>query len=391
MCIFRIDGTTCPHDNNWHGNATAPRPLNLCEGHFLKVCEAIRAAQPALSTGEVADFARIHCIVQDSAFMNAALSDLGDRLTDFVANHAADALVRESYFPPLHWTLKAVEERYGFTRDCVMTGILEPKAFLTSLNGRYIVLDFGAGADHGAFTHRFQWYAVMWAASGGALDGTQRGEWRNGLDQLWVRLGSTDAGGRTGLPRGGGEGIEHGSSLWAALFDKGGNGNYCHPNSLHAAIRAGHCGNAALRQAVLDMQRLVVGRRVQVIEKLMNPGWWRASKARYGNLSSTDRSGARDGEDRSDERVAERDDLIEAAVAGRALSRWFRFKRGERWVSSRVLVDPADAEAGNFYDLVQTKGAKLLVKEIKRHGWVKQAANLYVRRNPVRINDHLAL
>ncbi|MEO1174331.1 MAG: hypothetical protein AAFX94_20105 [Myxococcota bacterium] len=58
--------------------------------------------------------------------------------------------------------------------------------------------------------------------------------------------------------------------------------------------------------------------------------------------------------------------------------------RGPAWLYAYV-----DRERGLRVQI--PAGLKLLVKEIKRHGWVKQAANLYVRRNPVRINDHLAL
>jgi|GEM_PF-6099752 len=189
MCLFDNAGTGCTQRTDFTRNPRGTGHLDVCEEHFDKIVSQIRRANPTLSATEADDYAKIHCVIQDRALVNLALKALSDLLCAFSVKYRTLILVRYDDFPPLHWLLKSVEERYGFEKDCVMTGLLSSEAFLAQLLGMYVALDFGAGADHGALTHRFQWFAVMWAASGGNIDGSQLAAWKTSLKDLWLGLG----------------------------------------------------------------------------------------------------------------------------------------------------------------------------------------------------------
>ena len=293
--------------------------LNVCGGHLAAIAERISAAYPRLSAEQVADYAKINVVIIDRVTMNRALTYLGDQIEGFAASVADSDAINIDEMPILHFLLKKYEEKFGFGRDALMTGILSAEAFLQQLNNAYSVCDFGADADHGAFTHRFHWFAIMFAATGGNPEaGTpdQRclaGGFSIPVVSLYKTLGTAAAGGRVDLfkPDGRNDG---GKSLWAALFDLPDQtgGYYNRPDALHAAIRNQTVGNPALTAAVIEIQRGVVKRRLRVLNNLQFIGAVTVSPRRVGEGESSN--------------ISEREDLINAAIVGGNLVTFMRYR-----------------------------------------------------------------
>lgn len=378
MCNFKKHGFECG------ASATIPNPaipasLNVCERHFEMIAGAIRDANPLLGNDEINDYTKIHCIVQNKTLMNDALVDLSKLLSTFAAKYRTFILISYDVFPPPHWLLKSVEEHYGFEKDCVMTGLLSAEAFLEYLGGNYNALDFGAGADHGAFTHRLQWFAVMWVASGGKLDGSQQRDWITPLADLWAGLGEAKTRNRVILEQAG-RGGEAGTGLWAAMFDKGGGGNYSHPDSMHAAIRSGNLGGTSLKDSILRVQQDVVNRQVTVLDQMLKKG-----TAQFGPRIQREGQAT----------LTERADLLEAATTGGVLALDFRFKRSRGFFKASEFVGStqlsgSDQAGPRFVDIIQTGGLKLLIQDLqKNRQWIMAQENLMTRTDPVKINDYL--
>ena len=317
--------------------------LNVCAEHLGAIAERISAACPRLSNDEVNDYAKINAVIIDGVTMNTALGYLGDQIARFTAAVAENDAITIDEMPPLHFLLKRYEENFGFGRDCLMTGILSDEAFLTQLGEAYSVCDFGADADHGAFTHRFHWFAVMYAATGGNPDaGTpdQRclaGGFRTPVVDLYKTLGTARAGARVVLFTPDGR-DDPGSSLWAALFDLPdlGGGRFNHPDALHLAIRTGTVGNQSLTDAVLDVQRGVVKRRLRVLNCLQSIGAVTVSGRHVQEGQSS--------------KISEREDLINRAIVGGNLVTFMRYRdvqAGE--LPEGEFQTWASRPAGDFY------------------------------------------
>lgn len=286
-------------NNNAPANLLIGPRIDVCEEHFNECRLSIQQSNPALTDGYVTDYARLVAIIQNKQVVGEALDSLAIPLRTFAREaHEGEDL------PDIHWLLKRREVEFGFNpRDIIMTGILDGAWFLRQLVDGYAAVDYGADADHGPFTHRFQWYAIMYVWS----DGFQRaadnpaGGWQHTPIELYTLLGDATTLNRTPI-RQFNSGVPYpGSSLWAAMFDLGGHTyyNYAFPDVLHKHLRNANSNllaDAELRNSVLDLQRKIVDQRVRVLTRLEAVGAVKPN---------------RDGS-----RIKERPEEIQAAVTG---------------------------------------------------------------------------
>lgn len=140
--------------------------------------------------------------------------------------------------------LAAREAEHGFRGEVLPTGILSEDDFLSLTAAGYVLDDIGARREHGALSHRLQWYAVMAAFE------ASPGDWYHTPLELYTTIGAFDrdlfaqnAERRFGFERQG--------SLWAAIFDQ-----------------AGTASTASLRQPDNLVILLDPGRREALLDEL---------------------------------------------------------------------------------------------------------------------------
>lgn len=357
--------------------------LNVCKVHLEEIAGRISEGCPRLSPKQTMDYAKIYAVITDGVTLDTALRYLGDKIAGFEANAANNDAVKLDEMPILHFLLKSYEEKFGFGRDALMTGILSPEAFLKQLEEAYSVCDFGADADHGAFTHRLHWFAVMYAATGGSPEnGTPGPECLAGgftipVVNLYKTLGTGPAGSRVVLLKANGSN-DAGKSLWAALFDLPGEGagRFNHPDALHLAIRTEEVGHPALSAAIIDIQRDVVKRRLRVLNTLQFIGAVTVSPQRTKGGES--------------DKLSERQDLINEAIVGGNLVTFMRYRDVQPGnVGDGEFKPWSSRPTGNFYPgedkdgfarRVSNAAIQNLAKSILEGGrWKWEFPNLLVR------------
>jgi len=366
--------------SNIHPLNTANPNLNICQAHLEEVARLISEACPRLPGNSALDYAKIWAIVMDEGTLDAAMTYLGDQLAQFAADAERIDAIAIDEMPVLHFLLKSYEEKFGFGRDCLLTGILSGEAFLEQLTEAYSTCDFGADADHGAFTHRLQWFAIMYAATGGAPQNGSEGNeglqnaWSTPIVNLYKMLGDNRTAERVGLPRAHGN-LEFGSSLWAVLFDLADMGGYNHPDKFHLAIRTQRIGGPQLSAAVLDIQREVVKRRLRVLNCLQMIGAVAIGNRYAANGAS--------------EKISEREDLINRAIVGGNLVSMMRYRdvqvnelpSGEFKSYTSEPTGNFFAGEGSFGQRVSNVAVKNLARSLIQGGrWEERYDNLLVRR-----------
>ncbi len=98
----------------------------------------------------------IHQIVKDRTEFTALLQGLESRL-------GREKMQGKEMTPELLKNiLREKEAQHGFPDiEALPAGVLSPQLFLSVTHWGYMLNDLGAGLEHGEFTHRLQWYAIM--------------------------------------------------------------------------------------------------------------------------------------------------------------------------------------------------------------------------------------
>ncbi|MFO1320973.1 MAG: LirA/MavJ family T4SS effector [Burkholderiales bacterium] len=167
------------------------------------------------------DFGRIWWLLDDEVRVNAFLDDLSTRVQkqiQIVKNLRSGAQgVLKSYSDEgilgvaLHDVLRETEIAQGFSKDRVyfLEGVLEAFEFLEMMDQRIPFMDPRVNRNHGAQTHRIQWWIVgedmkankgFWnAPSAGDLylvtATARKRDFRSGNDTLWYKSFDAQRGG----------------------------------------------------------------------------------------------------------------------------------------------------------------------------------------------------
>jgi hypothetical protein len=376
----------CNGDTN-HQHNPLGAPLNVCAEHFDEVFNALNASlQNKITADQIRDYAKIWIIMMDKSFMDEGLQYLGNQMVTFRDKHKDCDEIKIDELPHLHWILKRYEEKHGFNYvDAILTGILEAEHFLGNLTDAYPSCDFGADADHGAFTHRLQWFVVMYAACGKQPHtAIQVAQWKTPVVDLYKMLGEAKTRVRIdGLPIKSGAKIGA-PTLWPALLDRAGKGPtaglYNMPDRLHWDIRNDGLGGGVLQTAICDIQREVIGRRIRVLNGLQMVGCMELPRRLQGEQLS--------------QKIRDRPDIIERAVKGENIARNLKYKplgQGEFQIASEAPVDFLCAGKGSFAQKVGMTAVLNYAEQLIRGGrWKWGGPNFLVRKN-VRTADSFAL
>lgn len=172
------------------------------------------------------DLLRLQALIRDAARMTARLRPLEHQLRS-EAGPAATAPVKGR----VTRLLEAKEGEHGFsTIGLLPVGILSTQTFLELPLLGYVFKDPGAGVEHGEYTHRLQWYAVM-------VDFERHTKrWDHTPYELYTKIGERDMRAtieaeknKTGKP----------NSLFADLMDQAGEApeqGFRHPDSMTKAL-----------------------------------------------------------------------------------------------------------------------------------------------------------
>jgi hypothetical protein len=138
--------STAPKGGGEHTTAIAPKPANRLNPEDLYAKFGHH-----LSREEFEDFAKIQQLMLSNEEMVENLRPLEGALRKQVDPHGA-----------LTGLLRQREEHHGFSgANLLPLGILPSEKFLELTQLGYMPKDVGAGIEHGEFSHRLQWNAIM--------------------------------------------------------------------------------------------------------------------------------------------------------------------------------------------------------------------------------------
>jgi hypothetical protein len=213
---------SAPPANGWvHGGGP-----DLCGVHYQELANEItkNGALP-FPVALLNDYVKISVLMRDEATVLNQLSRLN---TDMAAGGALDAGDRQLADSGDRTYVKLSDALEYFEKKCwfpsvrmVLVGLLPGDDFLRLLRSGIPVKDVGAGANHGEFSHRLQWFAIMRIATNDFSRAKAPG-WNTSPYDLYCSFG---------------EGVALQRNLWGVLLDKQGAGDSRDPSRLDDRIR----------------------------------------------------------------------------------------------------------------------------------------------------------
>jgi hypothetical protein len=143
--------------------------------------------------GVVEDFDRIQKLLSDRQeciqylrIFNVALAK--ELLSRSISPLASPIQLASIANEVLDKVLRSYEQACGISgKLAVLVGFASADDFRTLTTGGQHFQDVGAGATHGEFTHRIQWFIAMGAITGGRFDGQARPPYQNAPAALYAK------------------------------------------------------------------------------------------------------------------------------------------------------------------------------------------------------------
>jgi hypothetical protein len=220
MPCFLNDGNcnTFPHNGNgWH-NGGGP---DVCTHHYQALAaDLTNNGALTFSQGRLNDYIKIGLLMRDSNRVTLELQKLNDAMSMPVLAHLDQA--GSGPYVKLSQALAHYESICWFPSvHMVLVGLLPGADFLSLLRSGIPVKDVGAGANHGEFSHRLQWFAIMRIATNGFATAVANG-WSTSPYDLYCSFGEDPA-----LAR----------NAWGALLDDQSRTDCRNPAHLDGMIR----------------------------------------------------------------------------------------------------------------------------------------------------------
>jgi hypothetical protein len=215
-CFFNDATCNALHTGNGWQNGGGS---DICSVHYAQRVADIRGGQ-TMSDALVNDYLKIDLLMRDTG---AVLTELG-KLNAAMSGPALAALQdpKRGNYVKLSAALTFYESKCWFPdTHLILIGLLPAADFLRVLGHGYMAKDVGAGANHGEFSHRLQWHAIMRRVTGDFV-GAKAAGWNNSVYDLYCSFGEGPA-----LARG----------LWGSLLDNQGAADCRNPSYLDAQIR----------------------------------------------------------------------------------------------------------------------------------------------------------
>ena len=268
-CIMQgVNGIAC-------GNA-APDSARwgvgeVCETHFQRNMAIIQRACPGLSADLVKDYARIEVLMRNNALvvqylklLDGEMTKLSSMLNDIidfqkeayeeqqqgtakmksvgsggsVSRYHTIELLSDREYMRLSRLLEHFEAKCWFPSTHLLPiGILDADGFFWLIENGYMVKDYGAGVEHGEFTHRLQWHCISRAITRHFTDPNPGSNgWHHSPLELYTKLGSAQA--RLPVEGNDMDFCPQQSTLWGYLFDAASKAEYVNrPDKFHEVAR----------------------------------------------------------------------------------------------------------------------------------------------------------
>jgi hypothetical protein len=211
--------------------------------------------------GFLDDFARIDVLMRNPAkflqYMEALCHDAQTVLT-FLEQQGKDRaeILHKSGFIKLSRLLEFYEYKCWFPNTHIIaTGPLSDADFLDTLKHAYMMKDVGAGAQHGEFSHRFQWHAIMRATTRDFHSANPAGAgWNHSALELCTQFGADNATVNRGA--------------FGYLCDNQNRKDFGQPSNITLAIRRSNSAGLAYLKGNVDR---IYNRRIKLDAKLDDP------------------------------------------------------------------------------------------------------------------------
>ncbi|MCB9891217.1 MAG: hypothetical protein H6833_06200 [Planctomycetes bacterium] len=191
----------------------------VAEAAWVRAFPDLATGRFGMDRADVPELRRLFLLVTDPQRVQELLQPLNERVKELLPQGRAPE--PRDYTRALSAALTELEGRHGFARAKILPlGILPPEVFHQLPALGYAAKDPGAGIEHGEFSHRLQWAAIMQsfeqslrpASTGDGRETT----WARTPFELYTGIGARDlaAGLHDSEPK----------SLWAHLVDQQGIG-----------------------------------------------------------------------------------------------------------------------------------------------------------------------
>lgn len=228
-CFFNNASCNALHTgNDWNAGAGA----NLCSFHYQQLSdEMTNNGTIRFNQGYLNDYLKISLLMRDTG---AVLNSLARLNTDMGAGGALAAaglqMANTGPYVKISAALEYFENKCWFPSvHMVLVGLLPGDDFLRLLRSGIPVKDVGAGANHGEFSHRLQWFAIMRLATADFTIAKRPG-WYSSPYNLYCSFG---------------EGAALTRNVWGMVLDKQGAGDCRDPSYLDDQIRRSGLANLA--------------------------------------------------------------------------------------------------------------------------------------------------
>jgi Family of unknown function (DUF5636) len=220
-------GKNCKWGTEWAEPSQWGFPISCCEYHFEEELKKLAEKMPGrINTKDtfLRDYTKLYLLMTTRKGQEEVLSRL-EKLGGHMGKRRVQRKreqVAEITYVKLSVILQEYEAMAWFPpSNEVFLGFLPGFNFQNSIAKGIMAKDPGAGVNHGDFTHRLQWHAIISVITG-EFTKTKLAGWTHTPIELYTNLGSATF---------------QAGNLWFRLFDDASQPDFRSPDILHAEVR----------------------------------------------------------------------------------------------------------------------------------------------------------